>query len=335
VPHGFATFSEALRAGVEVFHALKQILRKQKKVTAVGDEGGFAPRHGEQRGGAGDAAGSDRGGRLQAGRADQPGARRRGVGVLRQGHAEIRAGWRGRALADVGRSWSSCTRSWPRSSRWCRSRTAWPRTTGTAGSCSPTASARPCSWSATTCSSPTRPASHRHRPRHRQLDPRQGQPDRHAHRDPRGGPAGPAQPLPRGDLAPQRRDGRHLHRRPRRRDQRRADQDRLGFALRPRREVQPAPAHRGAARRHGPLRRARRCSESVVPMSRLDAVLWVESQRLRFPTAATGALAAGAGLGCERRPRRLAAATRRAGVRARVDRARARRACRPARRSAR
>jgi enolase len=43
VPHGFATFSEALRAGVEVFHALKQILRKQKKVTAVGDEGGFAP----------------------------------------------------------------------------------------------------------------------------------------------------------------------------------------------------------------------------------------------------------------------------------------------------
>lgn len=43
VPHGFATFREALRAGVEVFHALKGILRKQKKVTAVGDEGGFAP----------------------------------------------------------------------------------------------------------------------------------------------------------------------------------------------------------------------------------------------------------------------------------------------------
>ncbi|MBA3546331.1 MAG: phosphopyruvate hydratase [Nannocystis sp.] len=43
VPHGFASFSEALRAGVEVFHALKGILRKQKKVTAVGDEGGFAP----------------------------------------------------------------------------------------------------------------------------------------------------------------------------------------------------------------------------------------------------------------------------------------------------
>ena len=43
VPHGFDSFSEALRAGVEIFHALKAILRKQKKVTAVGDEGGFAP----------------------------------------------------------------------------------------------------------------------------------------------------------------------------------------------------------------------------------------------------------------------------------------------------
>ncbi|MFZ6182066.1 phosphopyruvate hydratase [Nannocystis pusilla] len=43
VPHGFATFSEALRAGVEIFHNLKKILRAQKKVTAVGDEGGFAP----------------------------------------------------------------------------------------------------------------------------------------------------------------------------------------------------------------------------------------------------------------------------------------------------
>ena len=43
VPHGFNTFSEALRAGVEIFHTLKQILRKQKKTTAVGDEGGFAP----------------------------------------------------------------------------------------------------------------------------------------------------------------------------------------------------------------------------------------------------------------------------------------------------
>ena len=42
-PVGFDSFPEALRAGVEVFHSLKQVLTKQKKSTAVGDEGGFAP----------------------------------------------------------------------------------------------------------------------------------------------------------------------------------------------------------------------------------------------------------------------------------------------------
>src|SRR2546423_1061704 len=43
VPAGFASFSEALRAGVEVFHALKSVLKKRGYSTAVGDEGGFAP----------------------------------------------------------------------------------------------------------------------------------------------------------------------------------------------------------------------------------------------------------------------------------------------------
>ncbi|MBI5809948.1 MAG: phosphopyruvate hydratase [Deltaproteobacteria bacterium] len=43
VPAGFSAFSEALRAGVEVFHNLKKILRKKGLNTAVGDEGGFAP----------------------------------------------------------------------------------------------------------------------------------------------------------------------------------------------------------------------------------------------------------------------------------------------------
>ncbi|MFO7563655.1 MAG: phosphopyruvate hydratase [Enhygromyxa sp.] len=43
IPFGFDRFSEALRAGVEVFHTLKKLLRARGKVTAVGDEGGFAP----------------------------------------------------------------------------------------------------------------------------------------------------------------------------------------------------------------------------------------------------------------------------------------------------
>jgi enolase len=42
-PVGFASFAEALRAGAEVFHALKGILKKKGLSTGVGDEGGFAP----------------------------------------------------------------------------------------------------------------------------------------------------------------------------------------------------------------------------------------------------------------------------------------------------
>jgi enolase len=43
VPLGFTSYAEALRAGVEVFHALRDRLKAAKHVTAVGDEGGFAP----------------------------------------------------------------------------------------------------------------------------------------------------------------------------------------------------------------------------------------------------------------------------------------------------
>jgi enolase len=43
VPRKFPSFREALRAGVETFHALKGILKKKGYSTNVGDEGGFAP----------------------------------------------------------------------------------------------------------------------------------------------------------------------------------------------------------------------------------------------------------------------------------------------------
>ncbi|MCE9634304.1 MAG: phosphopyruvate hydratase [Planctomycetes bacterium] len=43
VPVGLPSFSEALRAGAETFHVLKDILHKRKLASAVGDEGGFAP----------------------------------------------------------------------------------------------------------------------------------------------------------------------------------------------------------------------------------------------------------------------------------------------------
>jgi enolase len=43
IPVGFSSFSEALRGGIEVFHALKRTLHDRGLGTAVGDEGGFAP----------------------------------------------------------------------------------------------------------------------------------------------------------------------------------------------------------------------------------------------------------------------------------------------------
>jgi len=43
MPFGATRFSEGLRMGTEVFHALKSVLRERGLVTAVGDEGGFAP----------------------------------------------------------------------------------------------------------------------------------------------------------------------------------------------------------------------------------------------------------------------------------------------------
>ncbi|HEU0209869.1 MAG TPA: phosphopyruvate hydratase [Candidatus Udaeobacter sp.] len=43
VPRGAPSFSEALRSGAEVYHALKSVLKARHLSTAIGDEGGFAP----------------------------------------------------------------------------------------------------------------------------------------------------------------------------------------------------------------------------------------------------------------------------------------------------
>ena len=43
MPHGFDTFPEALKAGVETYHALKSELKKDGLLGGIGDEGGFAP----------------------------------------------------------------------------------------------------------------------------------------------------------------------------------------------------------------------------------------------------------------------------------------------------
>lgn len=44
MPRGLSSFSEALRCGAEIFHALKAVLKDRGLSTAIGDEGGFAPK---------------------------------------------------------------------------------------------------------------------------------------------------------------------------------------------------------------------------------------------------------------------------------------------------
>jgi len=42
-PHGFDSFPDALRAGVEIYHSLKSVLKEEGLLGGIGDEGGFAP----------------------------------------------------------------------------------------------------------------------------------------------------------------------------------------------------------------------------------------------------------------------------------------------------
>ena len=82
MPIGLPSFSEALRAGCEIFHALKSVLKKRGLSTAVGDEGGFAPNLKSAEDALANHRPGGRAGRLQIRRASLHRARCRGVGVL-------------------------------------------------------------------------------------------------------------------------------------------------------------------------------------------------------------------------------------------------------------
>ncbi len=131
VPKGLPSFTEALRAGAEVFHTLKKLLHDRKAATAVGDEGGFAP----------DLPGAEAALSLIVDAIEKAGYKpgkevALGLDVASSElwtRARRPTSWRARARNWTARAWSRSTRSCARSSRSSRSRTAWPRTTGTAG----------------------------------------------------------------------------------------------------------------------------------------------------------------------------------------------------------
>ena len=233
VPKGFDTFSEGLRAITEIFHALKAVLKKKGLSTAVGDEGGFAPKlesteaaieailqaikdagykAGKQIFLALDVAASEfyngNGTYTFKKSTGKTRLRRRAGRLLREALRQVsdhqhRRRLRRKRLDELEKAHRQARRQDPaRRRRPVRDQRQVPA------------------------------AGHRHR--HGELDPRQGQPDRLAHRDARRGRTGPGQRLHRRHQPSLRRDrGRH-HRRHRRGDQRRPDQDRLAQPHRPR-----------------------------------------------------------------------------------------------------
>lgn len=247
-PIGAESFSEALRWGAEVYHTLKKVLKTKGLSTGLGDEGGFAPNlesnraaldlileaikqagyiPGEQIALALDVAASE---------------------FYKDGKYEFEG--KSRSAAEMTEYYEELVSAYPLVSiedplyedDWA------------AGTSSPRSWATRSRSSATTSSSPTRSAWPAASGGLRERPARQGQPDRLADRDPGRRRDGPAQRLQVHDVPPLRRDrGRH-HRRPRRRGELRPDQDRRPGPLGPRRQVQPAAAHRGDPRRRRGVR---------------------------------------------------------------------------------
>ena len=185
VPHGFTSFAEALRAGAEIFHALKGALKKKGYATSVGDEGGFAPNVQLERGRHRDDPRGDRGGRLQVGLAGLARVRRRGLGVPR-GQEQVRAQEVRRAACKTSDQLIAMYEKWAKvyplvsiedglgEKDWA----GWADLTKALGGKVQLVGD---DLFVTNTEDPGRG----HPEGHRQLDPDQGEPDRHAHRDAR------------------------------------------------------------------------------------------------------------------------------------------------------
>ena len=141
VPAGAPSFSEGLRMGAEIFHALKGTLKERGLGTTVGDEGGFAPDLDSNEAAlealvAGIEAAGLRGGQGRLHR-PRPGDQR----ALRATAPTCSSTRAGRCRRP---SWPTTGRGSASATRWSRSRTAWTRRTGTAGRRSPSGSASAC-----------------------------------------------------------------------------------------------------------------------------------------------------------------------------------------------
>ena len=226
MPVGAPTFAEALRGSAPKFsRRCKGRSRRPGYNTNVGDEGGFAPNL--KIGGSRARLSSCRRSRRPAtspARTSMLALDCAATEFFKNGKYRLRR--RGQERVDSAKSRRNISPILSRAIRSSRSRMAWPRTTWTAGRRSPTIGDK-CQLvgddlfvtNVTRLSKGIEGGT--------AIRSCQGQSDRHAHRDARRGRDGAQGRLHRGDVASLRRDRGFDHRRPRRRHQLRADQDRL------------------------------------------------------------------------------------------------------------
>ena len=131
LPVGAESFSEALRAGTEVFHALKKLLKDAGHNTAVGDEGGFAPNVNTEQALAFIEKGVEAAG-YKLGEDIVLGLDVAASEFFKDGRYHLDGRRQDAGPRGHGRAGSRACASGSRSSR---SRTAWPRATGRAGGC--------------------------------------------------------------------------------------------------------------------------------------------------------------------------------------------------------
>ena len=229
MPAGAESFSQSLQMGTEVFHALKKTLQKKGLSTAGGDEGGFAPDLESNRAAldfliagieeAGYAPGGDVVIAMDPATSELSDS---GEYVLEHEKRTLTA-------AELADYWHELVDRFPIVSiEDGMAEEDWDGLEAPDGEVE-----RP-----RHAAGRRRPL--RHQPRapaagnrdgSRQLDPDQGEPDRDAHRDPRGDPDRSRRGLHHRDLPSVGRDRGHDHRGPRGRDSRRPDQDRCPVAL--------------------------------------------------------------------------------------------------------
>ena len=244
VPCGAPTYSECLRWGTEVFHHLKKTLHDLGHATAVGDEGGFAPDLESNEAALGVLIEGIRAAGYEPGKdvaiAMDPATSE----LFENGAYSLEHEGRSLSAAELTDYWADLAGRYPILSiedgmdeeDW----DGWKHLTERLGD-------RVQLVGDDLFVTNTERLAARHRGGRRELDPHQGQPDRHAHRDARRDPHGARGRLHRRDVAPLGGDRGRDDRRPGGGDRLWTDQDGRALALGPRREVQPAPAHRGGA----------------------------------------------------------------------------------------